>query len=220
MKLLLTIIAFLALAQHPAPAAELSFGVEQTQTIFRTWFQERITELELKDAHFTDAYNRILAQWRSANNLPFPFALAEFESVETSSHMQDPVVSMSLKNLSYPEALDQVCKAFGRRLIPGAGVFHLNPPSQSNSNWNTCTYALSPGIFRQLGLDPAAPNKSKLIAGYAELGIRLDFESARLDDTQLVLYADAGTHQRMQVINELLGRGYTITPNGKPTRRP
>jgi hypothetical protein len=181
--------------------------------IFEVWFSAKISRFELSEASFEQAHEKLAAEWKAKHpTMGFPMKLGDFEKID---HSEPARITLSLKEVPFCQALDLVCKASGRRLLPTeAGWIHLDRPKPTGDGWSTRGYPISSESLAKLKVgEDSSPEE--LRAALTRMG--MEFESwmrLKVQGDQLWVLARETQHQQIAVISSLLEKGCTITPPG------
>jgi hypothetical protein len=212
MKALLLPISLLFLTLPSASAMDPD--KRMANIAFDHWSKASIPSFELTDATFEQGYDRLLREWADQTiGAAFPLVLSDFE-IDPSLKGGASRVTMSLRDVPFVDALDLLCKATGRKIIPKSGPFHIQSaaPADMSGSWDTRAYPLSPTLRKQLDLIAAQQN-NQMLGVYQPYGIHFEsWMNARVVGDRLLVLASEEQHQQIALIHRLLEAGYTITP--------
>jgi len=214
MKTSLLLLAFLLL-HTPLRAAPQDYGPStDVLTIFRIWCNSKVQVLDLKDATFEQAFESMQKEWTGLPvTIPFPVTLTDLENEDVRK--EQPRVTMSLSKVPFPEALDLLCKAYGRKLIPNAGPLRFEPIREPVT-WSTRVHRLTPEILKSLDLQEN-PKSAELNSAYQKRGVEFAvWTTVHVEGDKAIVLASEDVHQQIRWVHRLLERGYTINWNGKP----
>ncbi|WP_035601305.1 hypothetical protein [Haloferula sp. BvORR071] len=214
MKALRLPVSLLFLILSPASSVATDKGM--ANIVFEMWSRASIPSFDLTNASFEQGYDRLVREWAMQDiRTGFPLALSDFE-LDADVKEEPPRVTMSLRQVPFSDALELLCKATGRRVIPLSGPFRIQvqAPAAPSGEWYTRTYQLSPALTKKLLSDPV--DKIRMSAVYERFGIHFEsWMSTHLLGDRLLVLAGEEQHRQIVFINSLLESGYTITPPEK-----
>lgn len=214
MKLFILPLACLAALAQPLTAQQSTpEDPNKIQRVFQAWCTHKISSLELTDASFEQGYELLRREWKDEMSpKDFPFAITDLE-VDPDWKGEDLKVSMSLKDVPFAEAMDLLCKATNRKIVAKSGAFRFE--AGSAGHWVTKAHVLVP-MAREKVFATGYLRGVGALTYYQGFGMRLEpwMRSCLVGDRLFVLAGEEQHHQ-IELINRLLGSGYTITPPSK-----
>lgn len=209
MKLILLPLACLLTLAQPLVAQQAKpEDPDKVEWVFQTWCTNKIPSLELTDASFEQGYELLRRAWKDrVSSKDFPFAVTDFE-VDPDLKGEAQKVSMSLKDIPFAEAMDLLCKGTSRKIVARSGAFRFE--AGPSGDWVTKAHALVPAVREKVFATGYLRGVGALTY-YQGYGMRLEswMQSCLVGD-RLFVMAGEEQHHQIEIINRLLGTGYTI----------